>query len=161
MAHGTNTRHQISLGVVARLVVFRVHSLMVTSWHGKAFRIKCKSKIQDSRSFYCLKYKHHKQHGSNTIMYIRQREVETISGSFTTRGKNSCSCTHVDQWKQKGLVVHRKMIFPPYETYDENAGFFCSATIMSIQLFSLKEVEQGHLKMAAPEKIVNVVSSLV
>ena len=25
--------------------------------------------------------------------------------------KNSCSCTYVDQWHQKGLVVHGKIIF--------------------------------------------------
>ena len=42
-------------------------------------------KIQDV--FYCLKYKHHKQHGINSIMYIRQREVETVWGLFTTRGE--------------------------------------------------------------------------
>ena len=38
------------------------------------------------KSFYCLKYNHHIQHGNNSIMYIRQREVETLWGLFTTQG---------------------------------------------------------------------------
>ena len=59
-------------------------------------------KIQDSRIFYCLKYKHHKQHDNNSTMYIRQREVETYEAYLPPVGKNSCSCTHVDQWQQKG-----------------------------------------------------------
>ena len=114
--------------------------------------------IQDSRSFYCLKYKHHKQHGNNSIIYIRQRDVETVWDLFTTHGKNSSSCTYVDQWQQKGLVVHRKIIFPPYEAYDENGFFFfffffggggggggSTVMVLSIQFFSLKEVEQGNL----------------
>ena len=62
--------------------------------------------------------------------------------------EKSSSCIFVDQWLQKGLEVHRKIIFPPYEAYDENVFFcvvdFCTVTVKSIQFFSLKEVEQGH-----------------
>ena len=54
-----------------------------------------------------------------------------------------------------------KINIPPNEAYDENVGFFCSPTIMFIQLFSFKGSRAGSFKKAAPEKIVNVVSSLV
>ena len=46
--------------------------------------------------FYCLKQKHHKQHGNNSIMYIRQRDSETVWGLFITRGeKDSLALAHM------------------------------------------------------------------
>ena len=61
--------------------------------------------------------------------------------------------------------MHRKIIFPPCEAYDENVLFFCGFFWYSdgnvYTIFQFKGSRAGSFNMAAPEKIVNVVSSRV
>ena len=44
------------------------------------------------------------------------------------------------------------MIFPPYEAYDENVGFFLYIDGPVYTIFNLKEVEQGHLIWLHPRR---------
>ena len=62
-------------------------TLTLTEFSNKPSLFWACIKIQDSRSFYCLRCKHHKQHSNNSIMYIRKREIETVWGVFTTRAE--------------------------------------------------------------------------